>query len=61
MEVFIKLVLVYYDKTYANGQGKREEKNIHIIECSSTEAEENSMILLNYIQSKQNKKAMVHT
>jgi tRNA 2-selenouridine synthase len=53
MEVFIKLVLVYYDKTYTNGQGKREEKNIHCIECSSTEADENSTHLINHIQSKQ--------
>ncbi|SDM40561.1 tRNA 2-selenouridine synthase [Daejeonella rubra] len=51
MDTFIKIVLVYYDKTYANGQGKREKENIHIIECSSTEADENSSLLLNYIQS----------
>jgi tRNA 2-selenouridine synthase len=61
MEVFIKLVLVYYDKTYANGQGKREEENIHIIECSSTEAAENSSHLINHIQSKQITKSIVLT
>lgn len=52
MDTFIKIVLVYYDKTYANGQGKREEENIHIIECSSTDAEENCTLLLNDIKSK---------
>jgi tRNA 2-selenouridine synthase len=50
MDDFIKIVLVYYDKTYANGQGKREEKSIHIIECNSTDAEENSKLLLDHIK-----------
>ncbi len=53
MDDFIKIVLVYYDKTYANGQGKREEKSIHIIECSSTDANENCKLLLNHIKSEQ--------
>ena len=52
MDDFIKIVLVYYDKTYANGQGKREKESIHIIECSSTDAEENCRLLLNHIKSK---------
>ena len=51
MDDFIKIVLVYYDKTYANGQGKREKESIHIIECSSTDAEENCRLLLNHIKS----------
>jgi tRNA 2-selenouridine synthase len=51
MDDFIKIVLVYYDKTYANGQGKREKESIHIIQCSSTDAEENCRLLLNYIKS----------
>jgi tRNA 2-selenouridine synthase len=51
MDDFIKIVLIYYDKTYANGQGKREKESIHIIECSSTDAEENCKLLLNQIQS----------
>jgi tRNA 2-selenouridine synthase len=53
MEVFIRLVLVYYDKTYANGQGKRTKESVHALVCKSTDAIENSTILLNYIQSKQ--------
>jgi len=52
MDDFIKIVLVYYDKTYANGQGKREKESIHIIQCSSTDAEENCKLLLNHIKSK---------
>lgn len=52
MDDFIKIVLVYYDKTYANGQGKRERESIQIIECSSTDAEENCRLLLNHIKSK---------
>jgi tRNA 2-selenouridine synthase len=51
MDDFIKIVLIYYDKTYANGQGKREKESIHIIECSSTDAEENCKLLLNHIKS----------
>lgn len=51
MEDFIKIVLVYYDKTYANGQGKREKESIHLIQCNTTDAEENCKILLNHIQS----------
>jgi tRNA 2-selenouridine synthase len=53
MDDFVKIVLVYYDKTYANGQGKREKESIHPIECSNTDAKENSKLLLNHIQSKQ--------
>jgi len=52
MDDFIKIVLVYYDKTYTNGQGKREKESIHIIQCSSTNAEENCRLLLNHIKSK---------
>ena len=52
MEVFIKLVLVYYDKTYAKGQGKRSKESVHNVTCKSTDALENSTILINYIQSK---------
>jgi len=51
MDEFIKIVLIYYDKTYANGQGKREKESIHIIECRSTDPEENSKLLLNHIKS----------
>ena len=53
MEVFIKLVLVYYDKTYSNGQGKRSQESVHSLDCKSTDGIENSMLLFNYIQSKQ--------
>ena len=51
MDDFIKIVLIYYDKTYANGQGKREKESIHLIHCNSTDAEENCKLLLNHIQS----------
>lgn len=51
MDDFIKIVLVYYDKTYSNGQEKREKESIHIIQCSSANAEENCKLLLNHIKS----------
>lgn len=54
MDIFIRIVLVYYDKTYTNGQGKRSAENVEIIECSNTEAQENCTLLLNYLKSKRN-------
>jgi len=51
MDEFIKIVLIYYDKTYANGQGKREKESIHFIECRSTDPAENCKLLLNHIKS----------
>jgi hypothetical protein len=48
MELFIKMVLVYYDKTYSNGQGKRLAEKVHPLPCKSTNATENSEILLNH-------------
>ena len=47
MADFIKIVLVYYDKTYAMGQGKRPVESIHEIECSTTDAKKNSPLILN--------------
>ena len=49
MEVFIKLILVYYDKTYANGQNKRLTESIHNIECQSTNGKENAHCILKSI------------
>lgn len=51
MEVFIKMVLVYYDKTYSRGQGKRSPEKVQSLVCTSTDAKENSKILLNHYQS----------
>jgi tRNA 2-selenouridine synthase len=51
MDIFIKMVLVYYDKTYSNGQEKRSPEKVFSLPCNSTDAIENSRILLNYIQS----------
>jgi tRNA 2-selenouridine synthase len=48
MELFIKMVLVYYDKTYSNGQGKRLAEKVYPLPCKSTNAKENSKILLNH-------------
>ena len=48
MDTFIKIVLTYYDKTYANGQSKRSKDDIYPIACTSAEPLENSRLLLNY-------------
>lgn len=50
MDVFIKIVLVYYDKTYASGQGKRSRESIHTIKCKGTDPQENCRLLLNHIK-----------
>lgn len=60
MEVFIKLVLVYYDKTYSNGQGKRSQESVHTLVCKSTDAIENSTLLINYINSNEIKNVVFH-
>jgi tRNA 2-selenouridine synthase len=52
MEVFIKIVLVYYDKTYSRGQEKRNQENVYSLLCKSTDGMENSMLIFNFIQSK---------
>jgi len=52
MEVFIKIVLVYYDKTYKKGQDKRNQENVYSLECKSTDGIENSTLIFNFIQSK---------
>ncbi len=53
MDTFIKIVLTYYDKTYANGQSKRSGEAIHPIACSSGDSAENTKLLLNYSELKQ--------
>ena len=50
MADFIKLVLVYYDKTYSAGQGKRLAESIHEIECNDTDASGNALLVLNYLK-----------
>ena len=45
MADFIKIVLVYYDKTYSMGQGKRSEESIHEIECSNTNAQKRKSVV----------------
>lgn len=53
MTDFIRIVLVYYDKTYTSGQGKRMEESIHSIECENTNTQKNALQLLKYIKSNQ--------
>ena len=48
MADFVKQVLVYYDKTYAAGQSKRNPDTVHLIECSDTNSIVNAEIILNY-------------
>lgn len=53
MADFIRIVLHYYDKTYANGQGKRDPESIEIIPCRETNAGENASIILERLKQKQ--------
>lgn len=48
MADFVRLALVYYDKTYSTGQSKRLPASIHPIECEGTNPEKNAELILNY-------------
>ncbi|WP_295800729.1 tRNA 2-selenouridine(34) synthase MnmH [Mucilaginibacter sp.] len=50
MADFIRLVLVYYDKTYRAGLLKREVEQVFPLELESTDADNNSKILLKFIR-----------
>ncbi len=49
MADFIRLVLVYYDKTYRGGLLKRNAEQVFPLELESTDADNNSKILLKFI------------
>lgn len=48
MADFIRIVLVYYDKTYRAGLGKRAAENILEIECADTNAVVNANLVLTH-------------
>ncbi|MGI4749288.1 MAG: tRNA 2-selenouridine(34) synthase MnmH [Janthinobacterium lividum] len=50
---FIRLVLVYYDKTYRNGLNKRSKENVFPFEIRSENAAENAKQLLNFMPVKE--------
>lgn len=60
MPEFIRLVLVYYDKTYRTGQSNREQNSLHPLDCPGTNAEENAEHILEFL-SKMNKNTQDHT
>ncbi|MBS1530952.1 MAG: tRNA 2-selenouridine(34) synthase MnmH [Bacteroidetes bacterium] len=49
MADFIKLVLVYYDKTYRTGLSKRPPGTIHELECEGNDAADNAKKILAYL------------
>jgi len=49
MAEFIRLVLVYYDKTYRGGLLKRNAEQVFPLELENTDASNNSKILLKFI------------
>lgn len=49
MADFIRIVLVYYDKTYRTGLSKRSPETIHEIECSSNNAASNAKQIIAYL------------
>jgi tRNA 2-selenouridine synthase len=51
MEDFVSQVLIYYDKTYGNGQSKRLPASVHSIECPDTDPLKNTEIILSYYRS----------
>jgi tRNA 2-selenouridine synthase len=48
MSDFVKQVLIYYDKTYGAGQGKRAPASVHSIECPDTNTITNAELVLNF-------------
>lgn len=52
MADFIRIVLVYYDKTYRSGLSKRKPENITEIECEDTNAQTNARSVLSYLNKK---------
>ncbi|MDP9046946.1 MAG: tRNA 2-selenouridine(34) synthase MnmH [Bacteroidota bacterium] len=46
MPDFIRIVLVYYDKTYRNGISKRKPENIIEVECAGADAEANAHLVI---------------
>lgn len=48
MADFIRIVLVYYDKTYNTGLGKRNSAAITEVECAGVDAETNAKLILSH-------------
>lgn len=46
MADFIRIVLTYYDRTYAAGQAKRKKESIYSVESNSTDAQKNAHQIL---------------
>jgi len=49
MEDFVRLVLVYYDKTYRNGLSKREAQKVYNVTAESSDAKKNAQLTLNFV------------
>lgn len=49
MADFIRIVLVYYDKTYRTGLSKRVTENIHGIDCSGNDSAKNASLILEHL------------
>lgn len=49
MEDFVRLVLVYYDKTYRNGLSKREATKVYNLATESNDAVQNAQLILNFV------------
>ncbi|WP_342644487.1 tRNA 2-selenouridine(34) synthase MnmH [Mucilaginibacter sp. CSA2-8R] len=56
MEDFVRLVLVYYDKTYRAGLSKREQGMVFNIQADSNDAVHNAKLSLNFV----NQNASLH-
>jgi tRNA 2-selenouridine synthase len=48
MEDFVRLVLVYYDKTYRAGLAKRDQAKVHNLDTTSNLAIVNAQLILNF-------------
>ena len=50
MQDFVRLVLVYYDKTYTAGLAKRVKDNITVLALTGIDELKNAGILLDFVQ-----------
>lgn len=53
MADFVRVVLVYYDKTYAAGQSKRVPASVHQVICPNGDPKNNTALILTYCKTKQ--------
>lgn len=58
MADFIKLVLVYYDKTYRTGLSKRDQDKISTLDLDGVDEKKNALVVLNFANTNINQETL---